>query len=364
MGTVRGRPCYDAAAFPILPMPSAVPALPHALSAVFGPAAALGSAFTWAFASVIYTQAAKSLGPPSANLLRSLTVLPIYALLALALHGPSAFVHVQPGVLGWLTLSTICSFALGDLVFYMAAIRLGTPTALAIAAVYPVWATLAGAVALGETLTRTRILGLLCCVAGVVWLIISQRSVAERSRSGPPSDADRSLVHGSGDGVSDSHKMSAAGRSSTRRARTRRYAVGLLLSLLTSLMWAGNSYALRQAGTQMPFLVVNALRFSLASIALYIVFRAQGGDSLRTCAGRLGAARRFYVTVLIEALGGSSLFVYALSSTDLSIAAPLCSLAPLFAVPIGVVMRTDRLSGNRVLAICVTMAGVIALLRG
>ncbi len=72
---------------------------------------------------------------------------------------------------------------------------------------------------------------------------------------------------------------------------------------------------------------------------------------------------RFVITVLIEAFGGSSIFVYGLSHSELSVAAPLTALAPLFAVPIGLLLRTETLNPRRLAAILITVAGVVLLVR-
>ena len=71
----------------------------------------------------------------------------------------------------------------------------------------------------------------------------------------------------------------------------------------------------------------------------------------------------FLITAVIEAYGGSSIFVYGLSHSELSVGAPLSSLAPLFAVPIGLLLGTERLSVRRLAAIVLTVAGVVLLVR-
>ena len=99
--------------------------------------------------------------------------------------------------------------------FYTAALRLGTPTALAIGSIYPAWATLFGALTLGEPVGGQRLLGTLLCVAGVIWLVLLQ--AAER------------------------------GAQTTQTSKNNRL-VGVLLALLTSLFWAGNTYSVRRGG--------------------------------------------------------------------------------------------------------------------
>jgi drug/metabolite transporter (DMT)-like permease len=87
--------------------------------------------------------------------------------------------------------------------------------------------------------------------------------------------------------------------------------------------------------------------------------KPQSGSGKLLCSKK--ALRPFLLTAVIEAFFGSSIFVYAMSHGDLSVAAPLSSLAPLFAVPIGLLLRTERINIRRLLAIMLTVAGVILL---
>jgi drug/metabolite transporter (DMT)-like permease len=108
----------------------------------------------------------------------------------------------------------------------------------------------------------------------------------------------------------------------------------------------------------MPFLVANTLRYLTSILVLSVAQRFSGQKApLRS------VPLRFFITVLIEAFGGSSIFVYGLSHSDLSIAAPLSSLAPLFAVPMGLLLGTETLSARRLAAIVLTVTGVILLVR-
>ena len=288
-----------------------------------GPLCALLSSAVWAAASMSYTKSAQAVGAATTNLLRILIAVPVYWLLAVLFVPSELLWTTAPASLGWLAVSTGCSFVIGDVTFYMAAMRLGAPMALAVAAIYPAWATLAGVVTLGEHLTPLRGLGVLACLLGVVWLVLTNRSGKEQTP--------------------------------TRTSRA-----GLLLALLTSVLWAGNSYAIRRAGSGTPFLVANGFRFSLAVLPLGLLFLWQGKRSLRVCLAQAGTLRMILVS-MGEAVIGSSLFVYALSHSELSIGAPLSSLAPLFAVPLGIVLQGERPSLQRLLATCLTVLGVLLL---
>lgn len=293
-----------------------------------GPLCALGSSITWAIAASIYTRTAGQIGAMRTNLCRALLVFPLFMVCAAIFFGPRSLL-IPTDKLGWLVMSTVCSYALGDLLFYLAALRIGIPTALAIGSIYPVWAAASGVLFLGEVVGPSRLVGTACCIFGVVWLVLQQRDAKESNPSRP-----------------------------------RPWLSGLLLALATSFLWAGNAYAIRRGGAGLPFLAVNAARYFMAMVGLgLIVLVHWRREASRGKPTPMTISKGFLLMVLVEAFGGSSIFVYGLSHSDLSVAAPLSSLAPLFSVPIGLVVGTETLNLRRLTAIIITVTGVILLVR-
>ena len=300
-----------------------------------GPLCALVSSLTWAYGSAIYTKEAGRVGATQVNLTRSLLVLPLFGLAALLTAGPQGFAALRGPNLGWLSLSVVCSYGLGDLMFYLAAMRLGTATGLAISSTFPVWSALLAALTLGEHIGPVRAAGIASCIGGVVWLVLLQ----------------------------------APAQGQAPRVRGRALAGGVALAVLASLLWAGNTYAIRRGAVGLPMFVINSFRYCLAVLVLSTLWlrqqrgRTPKGEPRERLLGSWPHLRRFLPTVLVEAFFGSSIFVYGLSHSDLSVAAPLSSLAPLFAVPIGLLLGTEQLHLRRLLAIAITVAGVVLLVR-
>jgi drug/metabolite transporter (DMT)-like permease len=305
------------------------------VSDFLGPLCALGSSITWASAAAVYTRTAGQIGAMRTNLWRSVIVFPLFVLCAALFYGPRSLLAIPTAQVGWLAMSTMCSYALGDLLFYLAALRIGTATALAIASIYPVWAAASGALFLNEVIGPSRIAGTLCCIGGVIWLVLQQRAATPKTSPG-----------------------SEAGEA------PRPWLSGVLLSLVTSFLWAGNTYAIRRGGVGQPFLAVNAARYFMAVVVLGIIVAVHWRREVsRGRRPALAISRGFFIMVLVEAFGGSSIFVYGLSHSDLSVAAPLSSLAPLFSVPIGLLLGTETLNLRRLTAIIITVTGVILLVR-
>ncbi|HVU05206.1 MAG TPA: DMT family transporter [Polyangiaceae bacterium] len=287
----------------------------------YGPLAAFGASVSWAYATTRYTRAAREVGSTRVNFARVLVAFPTFALIALA-RGRSLSEGFDASRLGWLLLSVLSSYALADSVFFVAAARVGVTTALSIASVYPLWAALFGTIADGEPLGPLRLAGMALAICGVVWLV--------RER---------------GDGADGPAR--------------RRVGVGLLLSALTSLLWAANSVAVKRASTDLDTLTVNAVRYGLALVLLgpqLRIARAKGLPS-RPAHGW----RPLLPAIVADAVVGSSCYVYGLSHTDLAVGATLSALAPVISAPVAIHAGEERWNARRFAAVMLTVAGVSVL---
>ncbi len=288
------------------------------MSSPLGALAALGSSFTWAYASPRYTQLSRGAGSLRINRARVLIVLPIYA--AVALLDPAPWSALSAAKLGWLAAASFCSYGFADSLFFAAGRRIGISTASAIASIYPLWAAVSGILFGSEPLGLQRAAGALLCVGGVIALI--QLTPARREH-----------------------------------ARDRHDLTGIALALVTSLFWAMNTVATRYGAADLTLWQSNALRYGLAlgmlSAGLLLVPRDGDGSPIQW--------RRMFPPALADCLCGSLMFVYGLTHAPLGIAAPLTALAPLISVPVAIALGEERWSGPRFMAIAATVAGVVIL---
>lgn len=308
-----------------------------------GALAALSSSLSWSVASTVFARAARRHGPLQVGLARTLLAAPLF-LLAVAVALPLSSLRAFDGArVGWTLLSSLCSFALADLCFFIAARRLGTSRALALASIFPLWTALAGALWFGERLLPWRGVGMLLCVAGVVSLILLRHDEPTPSSQ------------------SSSPAVSRAAMWS-----------GVMLALLTSLMWALNGIALRKAGEGASILLVNALRnvLALAILAVATVAvrrkvrsRVHHREPVVPPTARLpkDALRLLWPAILLDGLYGAMAFVYAFAHAPLAVAATLSSLAPLFSVPVALYAGDERFSLPRSLAIAATVGGIVLI---
>jgi drug/metabolite transporter (DMT)-like permease len=289
---------------------------------IAGAVAALGSSCTWAYASARYALASRDVGSQRVNLARAVVVVPVYWIVTLAQTSGHALDGVTLRGTLWLLASTLCSYALGDNLFFTAARRLGTSTALSIASTYPLWAAAVGAIFGGEHFGPARALGTVLCVGGVIALVrLSKRP-------------------------DETHEGSVAS--------------GFVLACITSLLWAGNSVSIKHGSLGLGTWQANAIRYSLALVLLSAQVRLFAPPSPRPAP--TGGWRTLLPPIVADAIFGSVFYVYGLAHSDLAVGATLSALAPLISVPFAIALGSEKWSAPRFAAIATTVAGIAALM--
>jgi DME family drug/metabolite transporter len=299
-----------------------------------GAVAAFTASVTWAFASARYAQMSESAGPVRVNLLRALAAAALWSGALALVEGPGALSRVDAAHTLLLAGSIVCSYAIGDSVFYAAATRAGISVALAIATIYPLWAALYGALFRGESFGVLRALGLLACVVGIASLLVQ------------------------------THRSRLPGQQNAL--------LGIALALLTSLFWAGNTVFLKLGAQGLSLYQANAVRFSFGALLLIAQLpfqrrtpraeRPPGAVEVREeRVGMWQLARRLWLPLLADTGLGSVAFAYGITHTDLALGATLSSLSPLVALPIAAVLGTERVTLGKVIAVSITVGGVVLL---
>ena len=292
-----------------------------------GALAALLTSVTWAFASARYAEAARSAGGVRVNLVRAVVATALWGGAFLVLEGPRALAGVSAPQALLLAASIACSYGIGDNVFFVAARRIGISAALAIATIYPLWAALYGVLFRAEPLGATRAFGLVCCLAGVAAL---------SAQNGQASD----------DGAP------ASGRAAL---------VGVALALLTSLFWAGNAVCLKLGGEGLSLYLVNALRFAIGTLLLTLQLALPQRRAAAPTASLPKLTAALWLPLLVDAGIGSVCYTYGIVHSDLALGATLSSLSPLVSLPLAALSGTERVGAAKVLAVSMTVAGVVLL---
>lgn len=227
---------------------------------------------------------------------------------------------LTPRALTILGLSTLCSYAFADSVFFAAASSIGVSSAMAIASTYPLWAALEGTLVEGEAFGPARAAGTLLCVLGVATII----------------------------------KLGGGRDSGTPRAR------GIVLAFAASLMWAANTVAIKIGATGLDLTFVAAYRYTFALCVLgVLVLLGRAPGPSRPARGWLP----MLPAILTDCVLGTLCFLYALTHTDLAVGATLTSLAPLVSLPIAVWLGAEKITPAKLVAVITTVAGAVLVSR-
>ena len=293
-------------------------------SAVFGPLCSFGSSVTWAIGSSVYSRLSTSHSAFSVNFLRALIALPLFILAA----GITDFQSVRLSHWGWFSLSAICSYGIADVCFFWSTRSLGVPGAIAIGSCFPMWTLLAGYLFDHEAVSFFQVLGLVILSGGVSMVILSapQQSQTPGRRSWP---LNPKLLR------------------------------GIFLAVVTSILWAANSYAVSKGGADVTASAGNAIRMVMALIFCTIFGRIFAPREPMLLP--MAEVRKVWGLFALEAFGGSYLYVYGLSHSPLALGAALSSLAPVISVPVALAFGLERFSLYRTLGVTLVVLGVSLL---
>ncbi len=303
-----------------------------------GPLSALLSSLTWAVGSETYSRLSRRNSAFRINFTRASVALPMFLLMAISLHGVESVHAITLQHVGWLLLSMIASYGLADFLFLTSTRDLGVPGALSVASIYPIWTVLLGVIRGDQWLRPVQWLGLVLTLGGVIFTVLAGAQTG--------------------------------GKSAALQGRTVR---GVLFASITSFLWAMNSFSVAQAGSDLPVHWVNVIRMALAlafcglvgwwSEGRRSVARSETGVSWRPWLRDANVGRSFWVFPF-EAFGGSLFFAYGLAHSPLALGSTLSSLAPVLAVPLAWINRSEEISFRRAFGVIAVVVGVALLLGG
>lgn len=142
------------------------------LSHFKGEFAALGAAFLWAVASLLYGRATLEIPPRTLNLIKGVLAILLFGLTLILSGSGAAAMSTMPLVL--LILSGVLGIGLGDTAYFEALKALGARRALLMETLAPPLTATIALLFLGETLTSDEWIGIGLTVCGVAWVISEQ----------------------------------------------------------------------------------------------------------------------------------------------------------------------------------------------
>lgn len=148
-------------------------------NAAIGPGAGVLTSLFWTFTSLFFTAAGKRIGPTVVNASRIGMAICFLALTHRFLSGGWIPEATQTQVL-YLALSGLIGLSIGDQCLFTAFVCIGPRLTMLIYATSPIYAVLFAWVALGETLTGLAWFGIVLVIAGVSWVLKERTEQREK----------------------------------------------------------------------------------------------------------------------------------------------------------------------------------------
>jgi drug/metabolite transporter (DMT)-like permease len=288
-----------------------------------GESAALLTSACWALNSVCFTVAGRRVGSASVNLVRLLMAWGLLVLLHLGLYGSPFPMQAGTARLGWLGMSGLIGFALGDAVLFESFLLIGPRLAMLLMTLSPIFSAWLAWMFLGQSLSLPKILAMVVTLGGIAW-----------------------VVWGDGEGEAHPHLWR-----------------GILLGVGGALgQSVGLVFSMKGLAGGFPPISANLIRVSAGLATLLLYFGATG--RLRGTLGGLRDGRATAFIGLGAATGpvlGVVLSLVAIAKAPMGVAATLMSLSPVILLPVSHFVFKEKVGGHAILGTLLALAGAAAL---
>jgi drug/metabolite transporter, DME family len=296
-------------------------------SVLIGEFAAIGAAFCWAVAPLLYRQALFKAKPIAANIVRCSTNAAVMLIALFALGKWGALASLPLNVMLIVIVSGIIGLGIGDTLYLYGLKTVGVSRAVPLSATYPLFTLIWATLLLGEPVTITAIAGAVVILAGI-WLLSREKT--------------------------------------DDKAKGKLVLTGLLASLATAVIWSV-SLSLMDIVVKMP--EVGTLDANYAMITLRI---ASIAGFLLLLSPLLERERSFLKVSRNTAIGlcvgglianafGWLLMNYSFTATVSTQAVPISSITPLFSASAGFLLFREKATVSRVFGAIVVVVGVVLI---
>jgi|GEM_PF-3077046 len=235
----------------------------------------------------------------------------------------------------WIGLSVLFTIVLGDTSFFLAIKKIGVSKAMPIAKTYPVFTVLLSWVVLHEALTLLKMLGVALAVGGTA--LMSRRA---------PSATEGTTT------IEEDLRQSA-----------RDHRNGFLIAIGTALAWALGAVILRISLASADVVTVSLFKTIIAAVMLATL--SARVDHVPVQDVLLNHTKVLLAGATGVTLAGAALLlVYSTSLVGAGAAAVYSGLAPLFAVPLGVLIFKERMGVAAAIGCALAIGGIICVSLG
>jgi len=295
-----------------------------------GEFAALGTALCWSMNSIFFTQAGRMVGSPIVNRTRLLIALLIIMVVhTVALGSPLPF-DAEGWRWGWLALSGVIGFIIGDALLFQAFVMIGPRLSMLLMDLAPVMSTLLGWVILDEILAFGELFGIALAVGGVVWVITDRKG------------------------------NTTAINPKALDSNPRYYLIGVLFGFGGAVGQATGLIA-SKLGVEGDFnaLSGNTIRLLVSTAGIWLI--AALNRDIHTNFVKLREQPKALQGITLGAFFGPflgvSLSLLAVQHTDVGIASTLMGLTPIILIPIGVIFFKETVGIRAILGTLLAVLG-------
>jgi drug/metabolite transporter (DMT)-like permease len=305
------------------------------LTLYVGYIAALATSVAWSATSILFTLSGREVDSPVVNRTRLVLALLLVSLTHWLTEGSLLPVSAEPSRWGWLLLSGVIGFTLGDSFLFQAFILIGPRLSMLLMALAPVFSVSLGWLLLGERLSLLELIGVGITLAGT-GLVVTDR------RGGNP---------GWGSGVQEQtgkhHRL-----------------LGVLLGLGGALGQAVGLYFSRLGlAGDFPALSGSLIRIIAAVVSIWLLTLAQ--CQVQPTFEKLRASPRALWVIAGGAVTGPFIGVWlslvAVQHASLGIASTLMSLSPVILLPASWFVFRERFGVRAVAGTLMAVAGTAIL---
>jgi drug/metabolite transporter (DMT)-like permease len=302
-----------------------------------GELAALGTASCWVISAIAFERAGKRIGSLTLNLLRLVIALVPLSLWGWLSRGHALPVDADAATWGWLALSAVIGFVIGDLCLFRAFVLIGPRLSTLIMASTPVWTALFGFVFLGEVLGPYELLGIALTVGGIAWAV--------------------------GDRPAKPEQLEAPTETETEPPSKWRFiGNGVVLAFAGALGQAGGLVASKHGmGDYDPF-AATQIRVLTAIVGFALVMTAWGWwPRVKVAVRDTEAMKPTAVGAIVGPFLGVGLSLLAIQLTATGVAASLMATTPILMLPV-VWLRGEKVGVAGLLGALLAVGGVAMLL--
>ncbi len=287
------------------------------------------AAVIWATSNTLMRMQTARLGAVAVNFWRCLVTIPFFLILFLILRDPGVIWALAPLTVLYIILGVCIGMVTGDSLQYHAIKLIGVSRAMPLSGCFPLFTVFFAWLINGEPIRVQVIGGAVVVMMGVILISLPKRAPATRI------------------GI-----IAAPAPLVVDRANT----IGILFSLIAAVCWSLSTVVQSKALAHADTITVNLIRMPVAACVLWIASRGRANIPLKQFGGRTFA---FLAVIGIFGTGLASItYLGALQIAGAGKTAVLGATAPLFALPLSMLLLGERPGARSIAGTLLTVVGI------